>query len=119
VTVPAEVSAVQILRTMAMAMAPSGMDIDRLDDLALAVGETAVELLGLGAGPGAPARARMTIDRVDGAVEVTLSVQGPQPAGWASRWERSVSAQVLGVLATGISTETGPEESVVSFRFVP
>jgi len=113
VVVPAAFGAAHILRTTAVSLASSQLDLDRLDDLALAVGETTVELLAL---EGAT-RVAMTIDRDGHGLEVALFAEGPTRSDWKDRWGRSLSAQVLSVLAEEVSAEVGANGRGVRFRF--
>lgn len=113
VVVPAASAAAHILRTTAVSLASSQLDLDRLDDLALAVAETTVELLAL---EGATLLA-MTIDRDGHGLDMALFAEGPTRPDWKDRWERSLSAQVLSVLAEEVTAEAGADGRGVRFRF--
>ncbi|MBA2337972.1 MAG: hypothetical protein H0V96_09495, partial [Acidimicrobiia bacterium] len=73
VVVPATADATHLLRATAQSLARGEFDVDRLDDLALAIGEAAFELIRL---DGA-ANLAMTVDGDGGHLDVTLSVDGP------------------------------------------
>lgn len=112
VVVPATADATHVLRSTARSLAREDFDVDQLDDLALAIGEVAAELLRL---DGA-ANLAMTVDGDGGHLNVTLSVDGPARPGWLERWERSLSRRVVAALATEVTAHTGIEGDRVSFR---
>ncbi len=112
VLVPATADATHLLRATAQSLARGEFDVDRLDDLVLAIGVAAFELIRL---DGA-ANLAMTVDGDGGHLDVTLSVDGPARPGWPEHWERSLSRRVVAAVATNVTAHSGIDGDGISFR---
>jgi hypothetical protein len=116
VSVPARPGALRVLRTMVLgAGADIDLSVDALDDVALAVHEAAVQLIGSGA-----TRLELGIKPDEAGLLVVLggdvAVTPWPPTGWPD----TLSGRVVSALVDGVDHVTDSEGSAVSLtRLLP
>lgn len=115
-SVPAEAASVHLLRTVIASVgARMSFTLDEIDDLRLAVDESAAELLRAG-GRSADGELRMAVGAASEAIEVSVELTRRNESWPPPDVGRSVRAQILGALVDHVAFES--DEGGVRVRLV-